>query len=173
MSFTVKGFPGRTFKSMVEYQQALKELGGGVSSLPEPAEVLEEPGEITRVTATLLPAPRDLIEGKVAELESQMAQLMKIMQALLNNSGKANKEGLLPGTVLQGESKGNKYTLEALEEGYLCSDGEIYESLSGAALGVSGNRRSGWKFWKNVEGRPIGELTGRFNSHGNDRSRGT
>jgi hypothetical protein len=49
-----------------------------------------------------------------------------------------------------------------MEEDYLCSDGNIYQSLSGAALGVSGNRRSGWKFWKDIEGNAIGELTGRF-----------
>ncbi len=73
-----------------------------------------------------------------------------------------NKEGLQIGLILRGESKGRFFTLEVLDDGYCCSDGSIYESLSGAAQGVSGNRRSGWKFWTDVAGTPIGETTGRF-----------
>jgi hypothetical protein len=123
-----------------------------------------EPVEVTKVTATVVPAPKDLLERRVAEIEQKVDSLIDMIQRGKPALSDKNKEGLKVGTILRGESKGKDYTLEVLpeDEGYLCSDGQIYDSLSGAALGVSGNRRSGWKFWKDIEGTPIGEVSGRF-----------
>ena len=152
MPFTNHNFPGQVFKTIDEFHEARRKRGEVEDNLAERA------GEITKVTATIIPASEDLIEKRVVDLETKMRKLIDHANA----EPTENKEGLKIGTILRGESKGQTYTLETLEEGYLCSDGNIYDSLSGAALGVSGNRRSGWKFWRDVAGTPIGEVTGRF-----------
>lgn len=152
MPFTNPSFPGQIFDSIAEFEEARKKRVEVESSIAERAE------EITQVTATVIPAERSLLEKKVAALERKIDDLERKISPIPTE----NKEGLKIGTVLRGESRGREYTLEVLEEGYLCSDGVIYDSLSGAALGVSENRRSGWKFWKDVAGTPIGEVTGRF-----------
>lgn len=157
MPFTTKEFPGQLFRTVKEYEDAKSRRQEAESSLVERSRA------VTQVKATILPAPRELLERRIAELEQQISKLTAEIGRLSEPMKKRiNREGISIGTVLQGESQGRKYTLEVLDDSYLCSNGDIYQSLSGAALGVSGNRRSGWKFWKNIEGRPIGELTGRF-----------
>ncbi len=164
MPFTNPSFPGQLFITPEEFEEARRKRAHTEDMLAERGE------EVTRVTATVIPAPRELLERRVLELEQQIQKLI----ARLEGSPTHNKEGITIGTILQGESKGQKYTLEALEADYLCSDGNIYQSLSGAALGVSGNRRSGWKFWRDVAGTPIGGVTGRFkrNDTGNPLNTG-
>lgn len=166
MPFTVKEFPGQRFESHEEYQEARRKRRAIEESLASrPSE------DITNITATIIPAPKQLVEAKVVELERRLRLVEKMMERS-SKSPTVNNEGLKVGSTLQGESQGRRYTLEVLEEGYLCSDGKIYESLSGAALGVSGNRRSGWRFWRNAKGYPVGEATGRFeaSSDGNGSS---
>lgn len=168
MAFTVRDFPGQIFKTIKEYEEAQCKRRDIEESISERSE------EITQVTATIIPAPRALLERKVADLESKISKLSSSIEkigaskAIPSDEKKRNKEGLKIGTILQGESRGRKYTLEVLEESYLCSDGTIYQSLSGAALGVSGNRRSGWKFWRDIEGTPIGAIVGRFKRENNE-----
>ncbi len=152
MPFTNPSFPGQIFDSIDEFNEARRKRTEVESSIAERSE------EITTVTATVIPASRDLLARKMSALERKIEDL----ERKITPTPTRNREGLKIGTTLRGESRGEGYTLEALDEGYLCSDGNIYDSLSGAALGVSGNRRSGWKFWKDVAGTPIGELTGRF-----------
>jgi hypothetical protein len=152
MPFTNPDFPGQIFKTTDEFEEAR------VKRIRVEDEIAERSEEITKVTATIMPASKELIERKVSGLEKRIQEL----ESKSTTEPTENKEGLTIGTILRGESRGQTYTLETLEVGYLCSDGNIYDSLSGAALGVSGNRRSGWKFWKDVSGTPIGELTGRF-----------
>ncbi len=153
MPFTNPSFPGQIFASVDEFNEARRKRKEVEN------QITDRSGEVTKVTATIIPAPQDLLERKVAELEKKIQH----MEKKVGSEPTENKEGLGIGTTLRGESRGTTYTLEALDEGYLCSDGNIYDSLSGAALGVSGNRRSGWKFWRDVAGTPIGEVTGRFN----------
>lgn len=152
MPFTNPSFPGQIFDTIEEYEEARRKRVEVESSIAERAE------EITKVTATVIPASKGLLEQKVSALEKKIENL----ERKITPAPTTNKEGLKIGTTLRGESRGKEYTLEVLDEGYLCSDGIIYDSLSGAALGVSENRRSGWKFWKDVAGTPIGEVTGRF-----------
>ena len=168
MPFTVKGFPGQRFDTIEEFQEAKSRRASIEKSLEDRA-IGPEREEITRVTAIVLPAPPRVVETKLAALEGEVARLSTIIERLLENPT-AEKRDLEVGTILHGESQGRKFTVEALESGYLCSDGRIYESLSGAALGVSGNRRSGWKFWKDITGTPIGVVIGRFSEHADSGS---
>lgn len=166
MPFTVKEFPGQIFRNINEYTEAKQRRKNVEESIAERSE------EITHVTATIIPAPRDLLARTITGLQREVSELSSEVQRLTKSAIKreTNKEGLSVGTILQGESQGRKYTLEVLDEDYLCSDGSIYQSLSGAALGVSGNRRSGWKFWRDTQGNSAGEITGRFkgdDSHSN------
>ncbi len=161
MPFTTKEFPDQSFNTIDEWDDAKRRRKSDEESITERAE------GVTRVTATLIPAPRRLLEEKIAGLEKKILELdcrVETMSPDFEPETGENKENIPIGTVLRGESKGQRYTLEVLDEGYLCSDGSIYQSLSGAALGVSGNRRSGWRFWKNVEDRSIGDMTGRFDT---------
>lgn len=165
MPFTNPDFPGQTFRTVEEYDEARKKRRDIEKTLAARSEE-----EITSVTAVLIPASQGLLESKVAQLEAQLGDLQTQLRGLLSQAPAApqrmvNDEGLKIGSVLHGESKGREYTLEVLEKGYLCSDGQIYQSLSGAALGVSGNRRSGWKFWRAQNGSSVGEESGRFLIH--------
>ncbi len=154
MPSTTIEFPSQLFDTIVNAKKRREPIK---KSIAEPSE------SVTRVTATLIPAPKELLERKIVGLERRISELETMS---LNSEPIAveNKEKIPIGTVLRGESKGSRYTLEVLDEGYLCNDGNIYQSLSGAALGVSGNRRSGWRFWKNVEDKSIGEMVGRFSA---------
>ena len=172
MPFTVREFPGQLFRNMGEYKEAQILRRNTEADLADRAQVYADEPQKTRVTATVIPAPKQLVERRVAVIEAKLETLIDKVDAMQSPSPPAeNKEGLQVGTTLRGESKGSRFTLEVLEDGYLCSNGDIYPSLSAAALGVSGNRRSGWVFWKDIHGTSIGELTGRFDSgHNESRS---
>ncbi len=169
MPFTNNEFPGQVFENFREFEEARSKRINIEAVIEERSKVMEEV-EVTKVTAVVIPAPPKLMEKKIVDLESKVDALIDMLQNNNITPSNKNNEGLPNGTILRGESKGTEHTIEVLpgEEGYLCSNGEIYQSLSGAALGVSGNRRSGWKFWKNIEGTPIGEVTGRFARNAGD-----
>jgi len=169
MPFTVREFPGQIFRNMNEYREAEKIRKEIHANLEDRERIYEDEPQKARVTATIIPADQHLVERRVAIIESKVDALVDRFDALLEpNPPAENKEGLQVGTTLCGESKGVRFTLEVIEDGYLCSNGDIYQSLSGAALGVSGNRRSGWVFWKDIHGTSIGEITGRFGSDHNE-----
>jgi hypothetical protein len=150
---------------MGEYKEAQILRRNTEANLADLAQVYADEPQKTRVTATVIPAPKQLVERRVAVIEAKVETLIDKVNAMqIPGPPAENKEGLQVGTALRGESKGSRFTLEVLEDGYLCSNGDIYPSLSAAALGVSGNRRSGWVFWKDIHGTSIGELTGRFGS---------
>ncbi len=169
MPFSVKEFPGQLFDNMIEYEEAKRKRVAIEAELENRAQVYADEPQKARVTATIIPAPQHLVERRVATIESKLNELIETVRKMREPSPPAvNKEGLLLGTTLRGESKGRRFTLEVIGDGYLCSDGIIYQTLSGAALGVSGNRRSGWVFWKDIHGTSIGEVTGRFSGESND-----
>lgn len=160
MPFTNPDFPNQIFSTIEELQEAYAQR----KRIEEDLANRSEDVEVTRVTATVIPAPQSVLEQRLMELERQLEEVTR----RLHKQGEEptiNKDGLPVGMVLQGESKEKRYTLEVLEEGYLCSTGEIAPTLSAAAEKVSGNRRSGWAFWKDGQGTPIGEITGRFIKH--------
>jgi len=161
MSFNTKDFPGQSFDSVEEYKEALRRR-----RIAEEA-ISQAKAGMTQVVATILPMPRDVLESRVVRLEAEIKTLHSHLRELMSlvqsgEQGTPNFEGVPIGLTLFGTTKGQTFTLEPMLGSYLCSDGRIYDSLSGAALGVSGNRRSGWVFWKNAEGKEVGEITGRF-----------
>jgi hypothetical protein len=162
MAFTNPEFPGRTFETFTEYEEAKQQRAHVTRDIEERSQT-----PVTTVTAVIIPASQSLLERKVSEMEENISNLER---RILSSVRKPGEESIPEGTILCGESKGKSYTIESLEAGYLCSDGKIYQSLSGAALGVSGNRRSGWVFWKTEDGIPIGEKIGRLTAHGSSGS---
>jgi len=162
MAFKVKGFD-QEFETIVEYEEAERLREQAEESINE----ISTRETLIKVTATVIPATKETLEKAITNVEATLSELTQKIDGLLNvnfekESPGVNKQGLVFGLTLMGESKGKSYTLDIIEEGYLCSDGKIYESLSGAALGVSGNRRSGWKFWRDSDGEEIGKSSGRF-----------
>lgn len=170
MAFTVKDFPNQTFKTINEWKNAEQRRNNIEKNINERSD------KITHVTATVIPASKKLLERTISSLQKQVSNLAFQVKTLISNKeealsiGKVNKQGLPIGITLYGKSRGRHYTLQVLNQDYLCSDGKIYQSLSGAALGVSDNRRSGWKFWRDDNDNPIGELTKRFKSAGNSNT---
>jgi hypothetical protein len=79
------------------------------------------------------------------------------LNGLMEEKKKAGKAEIPEGTVLIGTTKGLSYFLQVKEGGFFVG-AEKYESLSAAAEGVSGVRRSGWTFWKLSDGRSIKEV---------------
>jgi len=70
--------------------------------------------------------------------------------------GELNKDNIPINTLLIGVSLGKPYILTVQKYNYRIGSTE-YETLSAAAEGVSGNRRSGWVFWKTSDGRTAKE----------------
>lgn len=161
MPFTNPDFPGRVFNTTKELQDAIQES----NRIEKNLSIQGKDEEILSVTATIVPAPQYALERRVILLEQQLEAVTRRLEAVTEKRPMLNEDNLPVGMVLKGESKGSNYTLEVLEKGYLCSTGEIAATLSAAAEEVSGNRRSGWKFWTDGKGTPIGEITGRFTKH--------
>lgn len=108
-------------------------------------------------------SPKKLpVEDRLALLEEQMAYMTKAIHAFTNQEKDvpegANKDGIPIGTVAIGETEKSKFKfyLTVLADGYQV--GTItYDSLSAAAQAVSKVRRSGWTFWKLMDGRTLKE----------------
>lgn len=78
-------------------------------------------------------------------------------------NGELNKDNIPINTLLIGVSMGRPYILTVNKYDY-CVGTKTYDTLSAAAEAVSGNRRSGWVFWKTSDGRTAKEA---FNNNRN------
>ena len=118
------------------------------------------------------------LEEKVDHLEKRMFYLTNAMDSLFttikelsdkinrerdNRLGdvieakkKENKVEIPEGTVLTGKTKGLSYFLHTKNGGFYVGITK-YDSLSAAAEGISGVRRSGWTFWKLPDGKTVKE----------------
>jgi hypothetical protein len=70
---------------------------------------------------------------------------------------KENKSEIPEGTVLHGQTKGTNFFLTVKDGGFYVGV-RRFDSLSAAAEGVSGVRRSGWAFWKLPDGKTVKEV---------------
>jgi len=72
-------------------------------------------------------------------------------------TGSLNKDGIEIGSSFIGESQNTGlFVLTVRNDGYYVGE-TPYASLSAAAEAVSGVRRSGWTFWKLIDGRTLKE----------------
>lgn len=69
---------------------------------------------------------------------------------------KENKVEIPEGTVLTGKTKGLSYFMHVKDGGFYVGITR-YDSLSAAAEGISGVRRSGWTFWRLPDGKTVKE----------------
>ena len=79
------------------------------------------------------------------------------IEALIEKKKRENKVEIPEGTILTGTTKGLNYFMHIKEGGFYVGITR-YESLSAAAEGVSGVRRSGWTFWKLPDGKNVKEV---------------
>jgi len=108
-------------------------------------------------------------EDRIHLLEEQMKHMQRmIIKLRKEGAGKtaikseppdnANEDGLPIGTICYGATEKSPFlfylTVEA--EGYRVGL-QLYASLSAAAEAVSQVRRSGWTFWKLLDGRSLKE----------------
>ncbi len=76
--------------------------------------------------------------------------------AFIEKKRKENKVEIPEGTILTGTTKDLNYFMHIKDGGFYVGITR-YESLSAAAEGVSGVRRSGWTFWKLPDGKNVKE----------------
>lgn len=78
------------------------------------------------------------------------------IQNVIEKKKKENRIEIPEGTVLTGKTKGLSYFLQVKKGGFNVGVTR-YDSLSAAAEGVSGVRRSGWTFWCLPDGKTVKE----------------
>ena len=113
-----------------------------------------------------------MLEGRVFDLGNALDSMFSMVKELRDDLNKErnskladiieakkkdNKIEIPEGTVLTGKTKGLSYFLHAKEGGFYVGITR-YDSLSAAAEGVSGVRRSGWTFWTLPDGKTVKEV---------------
>ena len=88
---------------------------------------------------------RDIMEGNKDKDITQKIEQVK------------SQNKIPEGTVLNGVTRGVPYYLEVRDGSFFVGITK-YKTLSAAAAGVSGVRRSGWTFWKLPDGRTVKEV---------------
>lgn len=123
-------------------------------------------------------------EDRVATLENKVADLRTLVTTLLRtikDSGnkedvveekrvekeeaddfiginkRLNKDMIPINSILTGIVNGVPHVLYVHRNSYTVGN-KSYETLSGAAKGVTGKRRNGWEFWRTPDGTKIGDL---------------
>lgn len=109
-------------------------------------------------------------EERIHMLEEQMRHMLKIITTLKKRRysapaakpavavENANKDGIPIGTICFGGTEKSPFIfyLTVEEDGYVVG-GQKFASLSAAAETVSQVRRSGWAFWRLLDGRTLKE----------------
>jgi hypothetical protein len=108
-------------------------------------------------------------EERLAIIEAKVDMLAEIV-SLLQEKGdiredapvdpNSNGDGIPYYTNLIGVTKGQPYVLTVREDSYYLGN-KPYRTLSAAAKAVCGHRKSGWVFWKLVDGRTVKEAFGK------------
>lgn len=103
------------------------------------------------------------IENKLSMLTEIVARMQKAVhldekrEEEMSAYEDVNRDGLTIGSNFIGTTKGMTYVLTVQNDAYYIG-ATPYASLSAAAEGVSGVRRSGWTFWKLPDGRTVKEV---------------
>jgi len=128
--------------------------------------------EIEEVQKASTPEEKiEALEQRTSELTQMLDNIFEILKSMRENTYKdqdreinsiIEKKSVLDmsipeGTVLYGKTKGLSYFLSVKDGGFYVGSTQ-YDSLSAAAKGVSGVRRSGWSFWKLPDGRTVKEV---------------
>ncbi|HLD89615.1 MAG TPA: DUF4357 domain-containing protein [Patescibacteria group bacterium] len=129
-------------------------LGGhsaGSAELLQPNTVLDRVAllekKLDAMTKAFLAARRSLLKKNTEE---------EVGEDIINPN--ENKDGLPYNTCYIGISRGIPYILTINAVGqYIVAD-KVFNTLSAAAEAVSGVRRSGWAFWKLLDGRSIKDV---------------
>lgn len=113
-----------------------------------------------------------MLEARIFDLGNALDSMFTMVKALQDDrheernnklagiieaKKKANKVEIPEGTVLTGKTKGLSYFLHVKDGGFYVGITR-YDSLSAAAIGVSGVRRSGWMFWTLPDGKTVKEV---------------
>jgi len=93
---------------------------------------------------------KELREGRNREKDIKLNNIIE-------TNKKENKVEIPEGTVLTGTTKGLSYFMHVRDGGFYVGITR-YDSLSAAAEGISGVRRSGWTFWKLPNGKTVKEM---------------
>jgi uncharacterized protein YqgV (UPF0045/DUF77 family) len=133
----------------------------------------EEIAEVEPVTAPAGMEQRlDAFETRLLHITNSIDSLFQIVKSLRDVSSKAHdtrisetiekkkkeqKIEIPEGTTLHASSKGLSYFCRVGIDGFYVGATRC-DSLSAAAEGVSGVRRSGWTFWKMSDGRTVKEV---------------
>lgn len=104
---------------------------------------------LTNALDSLFTMFKELRDGVSREADTRISRIIE-------KKRKENKVEVPEGTVLTGKTKGLSYFLQVREGGFYVGITR-YDSLSAAAEGVSGVRRSGWTFWRLPDGKSVKE----------------
>lgn len=136
------------------------------------AIALAERGATSSAQANLVKEPSST-EEKIKMLEAKLAAVQEAFfitrKALIQkdqaepslnayDGDDVNKDGLPVESCLMGITRRVPYVLTIGKDGRYYIGDNVFTSLSAAAEHVSGVRRSGWVFWKLLDGRTVKEV---------------
>jgi hypothetical protein len=130
--------------------------------------------------AEVQPVPQEVsVDARLSELEQRMFYILNSLDSLfqmvkqmrdesskeedakinqvIEKKKKEQKLEIPEGITLHGTTNGLSYFCKVKSDGFYVGE-KHYDSLSAAAEGISGTRRSGWTFWKLSDGRTVKEV---------------
>lgn len=109
---------------------------------------MDERQELYRQLSELVWSPESIgLGGGEATSRAQQDQRKAFYGVTVAELIKA--ELVEPGAKLFGSRSGQAYQAEVLADGRIkTSDGQVYETLSGAADNLTGKNNNGWAFWE-------------------------
>jgi len=123
---------------------------------------------VTDVGVGMTTAPKTL-EERMSILEAKIDALAEMVSLIQEKEGvredvvydpNLNADGIPYHTNLIGITQGQPYVITVREDAYYLGN-TPFRTLSAAAKAVCGHRKSGWVFWKLVDGRTAKEAFGK------------
>jgi hypothetical protein len=125
-----------------------------VRALPNEKVVkIAEPTSLTEEVAILRSQVRALQQAFLITKKAYIASKNNSQNAYdINELNEKCKIDIPIGTTMIGITKGMPFLLTVKKDGKYLVGESTFKSLSAAAQAVSGNQRSGWIFWKTLDG---------------------